>query len=198
MKEHVALARSGISPEGFLASVGGLWELVLPKASVQTLLTMPATASWDEYKSELYDVVASGSLGRQLFSFAVADMVALSVSELMAKMRAELYSLSSVTVDAVTKLRKKYGDELEQLPQLDTLKHPREVSIVYRDHTMRLSVSSEYDELALVVAAAVKSVAVDCGQLTSLPAEDVFCEKSVVLASRKVEPGLVSESMNAR
>ena len=158
--------------DSFLSRHSDIWPLVLPKAETEILLSLAEEDSWANRAKELMAVVSSGSLGKAIFGFAVAQVLSHEVQSIIYKHIQQLLMEEVVTTASVIKHKNACFEELQALPNIDTLSDKRHKVFRYRGFPLHLKVSCLQDEVGWAFSAAIKGAAVDAGVLQPLAAED--------------------------
>lgn len=158
--------------DGFLSRHLDIWPLVLPKAETEALLGLGEHENWASKAKELMAVVNSGSLGRAIFGFAVAQVLSLEVQCIVDKHTQNLCKEEVITTATVISHKNSCFAELQALPNIETLPEKRQKEFRYRGFPLHLKVSCLQDEVSWAFSAAIKGAAVDAGVLQPLAAED--------------------------
>lgn len=156
----------------FLSRHLDIWPLVLPKAETEVLLSLGEEDSWASNAKELMAVVSSGSLGKAIFGFAVAQVLSHEVQCIIDKHTQELLKEEVVTTTTVIKHKNACFDDIQSLHNIETLPDKRLKVFRYRGFPLHLKVSCLQDEVSWAFSAAIKGAAVDAGVLQPLAAED--------------------------
>ena len=128
--------------------------------------------SWARKAKELMAVVNSGSLGRAIFGFAVAQVLSHEVQCAIEKHIQKLFKEEVITTATVISHKNSCFAELQALPNIETLPDKRRKVFRYRGFPLHLKVSCLQGEVSWAFSAAVKGAAVDAGVLEPLAAED--------------------------
>jgi hypothetical protein len=145
---------------------------VLPQAETQVLLELSEDDTWSTHAAELDAVVASGSLGKRLFGFAVVqtlgEAVALIIKGHVDKMLQQSIISQAVLIDG----KRAATREVLAMRSLELLPEKRTVTCRYRGMPVPMKVTCVQDEISLTFACAIKGQAADAGDL-----EPVFAEE---------------------
>ena len=166
----ISFEKSGLQPLAWL----GLQEnmacarLLLPRADVEAL-----EACGDQYhlvKQELNRLVASSTIGTQLFSFAIVKCLSDSVQSKIDEHIKVLHA-GELARGQVDNLKAETLQAVEAMPSINLLAPRRVVDVLYRGQRLKGKVNSLPQHVSLCVAAAWKSRAVLEG---SIP--ETWCE----------------------
>eukprot|EP00971_Amphidinium_carterae_P310217 6164659-Amphidinium_carterae.1 len=159
----------------FLRSHEKLWPLVLPKASVETVLRKKRGTSWTDVAEEVAKICQASPLGERLFEFGLVE-----VCEAVCKSRIDaiIKTLGTATVldeAAVRKTRNEAKDSLKTVTGIGGMPDRREIEVDYRGWKLQLPVRSLEEEVQVRVSCAVRGWISGMGTVKTLPGETELC-----------------------
>lgn len=135
-------------------------------------------------------VVSSSSLGKQVFGFAVDQVLANMVKKALQADIDELLKKPKVSAKDLAASKKTALLGVQRRPGMDKLVEKRDIIIEYRSIAFSIKVSNLSEEVDFRFAAALKTVAVDAGDL-----QTIVCENDLVGRRSKVSKGQMDKSV---
>lgn len=154
--------------------------------------------SWVNVESELQQVVATSTLGKRLFGFAVQQVLSTVVSNKMNDAIAAVMQQDLVTTDKIIAAKKTCIEQVESMQNIETLPTKRVIKVAYRGVEVSIKVTDIAEEFDMRAAASIKSDAAASGDLIPLFCEAELVKKDVLGTKGKIHADLLKQSQEAR
>ena len=163
---------SHLGPAAFLRQHSDVWDLVLPLSETSALLELSDEEAWSAHAAKLDAVVASGSLGKRLFGFAVAQTLGEGVAAGIARHVDQMLDQETITQAVLIESKRAATKDVLAMKNLEVLPEKRTMACHCRGMPVPMKITCVHDEISLMFACAIKGQAVDAGEL-----EPVFAEE---------------------
>jgi hypothetical protein len=190
------IGRTGTSITEWLDRNSDLWPLVMPRSSVDKLCK--EKYEWTAVASEVESVCESGPLGLKLFGFALKQVMAELLADLIEQEVLALVNEKEITDSSVVNCKQKCWQKIEAMKNLSTLPDRREVFVTYRGQKVKAKVACIGEEVELRIAAAVRGEAIKGERLLALSVETELLGQCRAEKWAQVKDSVIQESAAAR
>jgi len=136
---HVSAKSSSMKPGQFLAIHRDLVGLLLPLDLLDRIVE--ETGKWTAVRDELVAVCAT-NLGKRLFGFALANVLASCVEEMATAQVGKFLTGKKVLLASVQNLKRNLLEKIMAIPQVAELPDRRVIKVPYRGITFSLKINS--------------------------------------------------------
>ena len=163
---------SHLGPAALLRHRGDVWDLVLSLSETSALLELSDEEAWSSHAAKLEAVVASGSLGRRLFGFAVAQTLGEAMAACIAGHLNQMPGQETITQAVLIESKKAATKDVLAMRSLELLPEKRAITRRHRGMPMLMKITRVQGEISLTFACAIKGQAVDASELEPMFAEE--------------------------
>lgn len=149
-------------------------------------------------EQQLIKVVSSSELGKQIFGFAIEQVLSNMVKKCLNDDVAALMQKKKISVKEFALAKKSSLLKLQKRDGMDNLPEKREVAIEYRSIGFTIKVSNMSEEVDFRFAAALKTLVVDSAELQAISCEDDLVGRRARATKGQVEKGVFMEWQAAR
>ena len=172
-KAYTQFRASKKGPAEWLATNAELWEQLLPVKETRALMAHPSDGQWVDMAEEIQKVVGSGMLGERLFGFALESIMSELVEKAIDKEVQALLLYKTITGDDYMKHIKQAKHEIDSIKSIEVLPDRRPIIVRYRQWPLNLKVNCVADEINYRMAAALRGLAVESGDLVPMVSEEI-------------------------
>ena len=133
----------------------------------------PENLQWIDMAAQIQKVVASCKLGERLFGFALKEILSELVEKAIDKQADGLIGHKNITSELFMEHLKKAKHEVDNIAGIEALPERRAVVVRYRTWPLNLKVACVADEINYRLAAALRGLAVQCGDLIPMVSEEI-------------------------
>ena len=146
---------------------------MLPVTETRQLMAHPDHLEWIDMAGQIQRVVASCQLGERLFGFALKLILSELVEKAIIKHADGLTDHKTITSEVFMEHLKKAKYEVDNIKGIEALADRRNIIVRYRTWPLNLKVNCVADEINYRLAAALRGLAVQSGDLIPMTSEEI-------------------------
>ena len=189
---HAKAKQNRQKPSRFIQCNRDLVLVLLPQKELDELLDH--TGAWHLAEQQLIKVVTSSSLGKEIFGFAIRQVLGSIVTRETDAALQALSAKKKLEDEDVKQSKKELLQKLGAEPGMKELADKRTIQVEYRGVQLDINIGSLVEDVDFRYAACLKSEAVDVGLINP-----IFCENDLVRARPAgLHEGRLQESVYCR